>query len=423
MKMLQVDTLASAREKLWKSTEKIPVKVEKVDLLAANGRYLAEDIICQEMVPGFRRSSVDGYAVLSGDTMGASESLPVFLNVIGEVAMGEEAVQTVHSGECVYVPTGGMIPDGADAMVMVEYCEHFSDAEIAVYSSAAPGSHVVEAGEDMKPGDPVLKAGRRLRPQDIGALASLGIMEVPVYVPWKVTVLSTGDEIVAPSETPHPGQVRDINTYGVCAQAEKLGLAVVHYEVVQDQEEMLRKVIRKGMEVSDLVAVSGGSSQGKKDATSRILDELADGGVFTHGLALKPGKPTILAVDEASETLLIGLPGHPVAAILVFDLLARWLWGCKVGAVDVSHENMFAVGSGGEICVRGKMSTNLPGAPGRMTCQLVQIKDGESGERILTPVLGKSGLISTLTRADGYVIIGENEEGLQKGQEVSCVLF
>lgn len=410
MKLLQVDTLAQAREKLWKSTDKIPLKVEKVDLLAANGRYLAEDIPCSEMVPGFRRSSVDGYAVKSGDTQGASESLPVFLEVIGEVAMGQEAAQTVKSGQCVYVPTGGMLPEGADAMVMVEYCEHFSDTEIAVYSSAAAGNHVVEAGEDMKPGDMVLEAGRRLRPQDIGALASLGILEVPVYVPWKITVLSTGDEIVHPSMTPNPGQIRDINTYGVCAQAMKLGMEVVGYQVVPDVEEELRRAVAEAMKVSDIVAVSGGSSQGKKDATSRILDELADGGVFTHGLALKPGKPTILAVDEASETLLIGLPGHPVAAILVFDLLARWLWNRRVGD------------NGGVVTVTGRMSTNLAGAPGRMTCQLVQIHNTPDG-CVLEPVFGKSGLISTLTRADGYVIIGEDEEGLNRGQEVSCNLL
>lgn len=405
MKLLQVDTLAEAREKLWNQAKQIPLSVEKVSLLQANGRYLAEDIFCQEPVPGFRRSSVDGYAVRSSDTMGASESLPVFLQVVGEVAMGQEAIMTVAPGQCVYVPTGGMIPEGADAMVMVEYCEPFSDTEIMVYSSAAAGSYVVEIGEDMKPGDQVLLRGRRLRPQDIGALASLGILEVPVYVPWKVTVLSTGDEIVAPSETPAPGQVRDINTYGVCAQAERLGLAVVDWKVVKDEEAVLRENIRKAMEVSDLVAVSGGSSQGKKDATSRILDELADGGVFTHGLALRPGKPTILAVDQSSRTILMGLPGHPVAAIQVFDLLARWLWNRAVGA-------------GEGFTTTGTMTTNLPGAPGRMTCQLVQIEEC-GGERLLTPVFGKSGLISTLTRADGYVIIGENDEGLQKGEVVT----
>lgn len=404
MELLKVDTIASAREKLIKTVENnIPEKVN-LKILSSLGHVLAEDIFSKEPVPAFRRSTVDGYAVFSNDLTGAAESSPVFLEIVDEISMGAPAEKEIHSGECVYVPTGGMLPTGADAMVMVEYCEMFGSRHIAVYSSIAAGRNIVLAGEDIKEGELVLKHGTILRPQEIGALASLGITEVIVYKAWKITIISTGDELVPPEVTPPLGKIRDINSYSLYAQANKHGLEVIDVFVLKDDEQELKKTIMKAMQLSDIVIISGGSSQGKKDSTKRMIDEVTDGGAFTHGLALKPGKPTILGYEETSKTLLVGLPGHPVAAMLVFELLIIWLWNQITN--QTTTKSVFA-----------RMTSNLAGAPGRMTCQLVRLSKKEN-EYEVEPIFGKSGLITTLTSAEGYLLIDYNKEGLNKGEVV-----
>lgn len=404
MELLKVDTIASARDKLIKAIEHKSRNTVHLNLLSAQGFVLAQDIVSDEEVPAFRRSTVDGYAVMSKDTVGATESLPVLLEIVDEVRMGAPASKEIHSGECVYVPTGGMIPAGADAMVMVEYCELFDSKQIAVHNATAYGKNIVLVGEDITKGDLVIKKGTVIRPQEIGALACLGITEVEVYLPWKITIISTGDELVSPEDTPSLGAIRDINTYGLWAQANKHGLEVVHVRVVKDNEEELKEEIKKAMQVSDIVAISGGSSQGKKDATKKIIDEVASCGAFTHGLALKPGKPTILGYDEDTKVILAGLPGHPVAAMLVFEMLIIWLWSYVTE--QSRAKSVFA-----------RMTSNFAGASGRMTCQLVQLIKQEN-EYYAEPIFGKSGLITTLTKADGYILIEHNKEGVDKGEVV-----
>lgn len=268
------------------------------------------------------------------------------------------------------------------------------------------GANIVEAGDDMKEGEIVLKKGTRLAPASIGVLASLGITRVRAYRPWRITVISTGDELVAPWEKPKPGQVRDINTYGIYAMAEKLGFQVLGHAVLKDERKLLFDTAKQAMAGSDIVVVSGGSSQGKKDETNSVIDELASEGAFTHGLALKPGKPTILGYDRPSKTLLAGFPGHPTAAMLVFELLIGWLWRAVTGEKAPYPWT-------------AEISTNLPAAPGKLTCQLVHLERGEEGRLLACPVFGRSGLISTLSRADGYILIEENKEGLKKGEQVS----
>lgn len=404
MELLKVDTIASARDKLVNVMQNKTLDTVKMKLLNTSGYIIAQDIFSQEAVPAFRRSSVDGYAVVAKDTEGATESLPVFLKIVGEICMGDPATIEIHSGECAYVPTGGMVPEGADAVVMVEYCELFDSRQAAVYSSTASGKSIVLAGEDIKADELVLKRGTRIRPQEMGVLACLGITEVLVYQPWNITIISTGDELISPEEIPSPGKIRDINTYALYAQAKKHGLNVLDTKVLKDNEDELKKAILHAMKESDIIAISGGSSQGKKDATKKIIDEVASSGSFTHGLALKPGKPTIIGYDDNTETLLIGLPGHPVAAILVFEMLINWLW--KQSTNQTSVQTVFA-----------KMSSNLSGAPGRMTCQLVRLIKQEN-EYYAEPIFGKSGLITTLTKADGYLLIDQNKEGLQKDEIV-----
>jgi len=385
------------------------VESERVKISEAMGRVLSEDVLSRYPVPEFRRSSVDGYAVMAKDTQGATENLPVFLEVVEEVQMGQGAKSVIISGQCAYVATGGMIPEGADAMVMVEYCESFDEDNIAVYDAVSPGRNMVGIGEDMLADTILLSRGVVVRPQEIGALASAGIRDVSVYKKMRLTVISTGDELVDANATPELGQIYDINTYALVALAEKHGFTVVHSVVLKDEEQLLKETVREAMNFSDMVVVSGGSSQGKKDVTAKVMDELGTPGVFTHGLALKPGKPTIGGYDTESRTILIGLPGHPVAAMMVFELIGVWIVEELTGKKKRKE-------------IRASMETNVASAPGKATCQLVELIEGEEGY-LARPIFGKSGLITTLTRADGYTMIDVNKEGLKPGEVVKVQLF
>lgn len=409
MELLKVDTLEKARSKLLEAFYDSEMRTEKMPLTRACGFTLSEDIYAPCPVPGFRRSTVDGYALKSAETGGASENLPVFLHTVGEIEMGEEATLELHPGECAYIPTGGMLPAGADACVMVEYCEEFDRNEIAVCHAAASGENVVLIGEDMREGEKVLTRGTVLRAQSVGVLAALGITAVPVYTPWSLTVISTGDELVPPEKFPGPGQVRDINTYGICAQAEALHFQVKNSYVLKDEKDLLLETASQAMQDSDIVVISGGSSKGKKDAAKEVIESIASEGILTNGLALKPGKPTVLGYDRPTGTFLAGLPGHPGAAMLVFELLVKWLWRHRTGGAS-------------PLGIWAELSSNVPGAPGRRTCQLVRLHCGEEGYQAI-PIWGKSGLIHTLAEADGYFMIDDNQEGCAKGELVKVYLL
>lgn len=409
MELLKVDTLEQAREKLMRAVGEDWGKSCRVPVTEALDRILAEDVYGVLDIPGFRRSMVDGYAVQAKDTMGAGESIPVFLRVIEDVAIGTRAGSVIVPGTCAYVPTGGMVPEGADSCVMVEYCEQFDEDHIAVSQPAAPGRHVVEAGEDSQKGALLLRRGTRLRPQEIGALAAEGLTHVKVYAPLKIFIISTGDELTAPGETLRHGKIYDINTYALTALARKHGFLVSGTRTVPDVYEDLRHAILEAKEESDIVLVSGGSSKGKKDMTALLMDELSDPGVFTHGLALKPGKPTILGLDQKSRTLMIGLPGHPVAAMAVFEMLPVWLKRQREGEPE-------------KLPVPAVLSGNVPGTPGRKMLLFVELTRTEEGY-LAGPVFGKSGLMSTMTRADGYAVVELNQEGLRAGDRIWVQIF
>ncbi len=409
MNLLKVDTIAQSREKLKAAVAEKKQAIEFVKLEDALGRVIASDLVSPEPIPHFRRSTVDGYAVRSSDTHGVTDSIPVFLEMVEKISIGTPAVRTIGPGQCAYVPTGGMIPEGADSVVMIEYCETFDADSIAVYDSVSAGRNVVGVGEDIREEALFLKKGTKIRPQEIGVLSSAGVHTVPVYKPWKITIISTGDELVPADQKPGPGQIRDINTYVLEAMSEKYGFEVAGKYVLKDRRELLEEAVKKALQTSDLVAVSGGSSQGEKDHTASVLDQLGDPGVFTHGIALKPGKPTILGYDKPSETILMGLPGHPAAAMMVFELLAVWLYRSET--CQQAPKNTVA-----------KMAVNVAGAPGRATCLLVELKDGPDGY-IAEPILGKSGLMTTLSRAHGYTMIEVNKEGLKAGEPVQVVLL
>lgn len=409
MKLLKVDTVNEARSRLIGCCADLMLQTEVRGLLDAAGHILAEDIYSIENIPPYRRSIMDGYAVRSRDLGAAGDMIPTMLKVSGEVLLGADSSDLkVEPGCCIYVPTGGYVPDGADAVVMIEYCEPFGSGMLAVSKSASPGENVVRVGEDVAEGDLLLPKGRKLRPQDLGVLAAAGVSEIPVFVPWKVTVISTGDELVNPAQTPGPGQIRDINTYTIASRSAAEGFELVRTLYVRDDRDALKEALAAAKGDSDLVLISGGSSQGKKDMTADMIEAAADGGVLTHGIAAKPGKPTITGFDAASRTLFIGLPGHPAAALMVYEQILIHLWR---SLTNCEKERTF----------KAKVNVNVPAAPGRMTFQLVKISEGDVPEAV--PVFARSGMISPVSVSDGYFIMTENQEGIRPGDMVDVHLW
>ena len=299
--------------------------MEAVSLSAALGRILAEDIVAAEYVPDFDRSTVDGYAVRARDTFGCTDAIPAILPLQGEVLMGEGAEFELCAESCVAVPTGGAVPKGADSVVMIEYTEDYGDGTIGISKSAAPGQNMIFRGDDVFPGKVILEKGRVLSSQDIGALAAIGSVQVPVVKKLTVGVISTGDELVPPEVTPGPGQVRDVNSPMLEAMLTGFGVNVINYGIVIDDEALLSEKVTKAVAECDAVLLSGGSSVGVKDAACRIIESM--GSLLLHGIAIKPGKPTILG--KAGDKPLVGLPGHPVAAYFITKLFVLPLL-CKL---------------------------------------------------------------------------------------------
>lgn len=374
---------------------------ELIPLDCAPGRVLAEDITASEYVPDFDRSTVDGYAVLASDTFGCSDAIPAILERKGEVRMGEDAQLTLKRGECAYVPTGGAIPEGADCMVMIEYTEDYGDGTVGILKPGAPGLNLIFRGDDVYPGKAVLCSGQVLRAQDIGALAAIGKMKVPVRPRLRVGVLSTGDELVPPDKTPGPGQVRDVNMPMLTALLREVGAEPVPYGIITDDEALLHNTVRDALESCDAVILSGGSSAGVKDAACRIIEAL--GKLLLHGIAIKPGKPTILG--RAGNKPLIGLPGHPVAAYFVAKLFVLPLLARLEGRQVSDHP------------LRARLSENIGANHGRAQISACRLEE-QRGQLTAVPIHSKSGLITQLAGADGYFIISRDCEGLPKDAAV-----
>jgi len=405
MNLLNVDTIGETRARLMEHCQWISPKTETADLIHAVGRILALDLCSSENIPPYRRSTVDGYAVRSSDIGAASDMLPTFLRVAGEVILGSDSSDlSVEAGCCVYTPTGGEIPRGADCVVMVEYCEAFGDGMLAVSRSASPGENIVQPGEDIKSGESLFKKGRILCAQDIGTMAAVGITAVPVFVPWAITIISTGDELVSPDAVPGPGQIRDINSYTIAARSIREGLYVSRMIAVKDDREALQKALEEAKKSSDVIVMSGGSSKGKKDMSSELIEAAADSGVITHGIAAKPGKPTITGFDRKSRTMFIGLPGHPAAALMIFEQTVIKIWHDMTGQAE-------------DLTVCARITANVQSAPGRRTFQLVTLTE-KTGVIEAVPLFAKSGMISPMSRSDGYFEMTENQEGVRAGDLV-----
>ena len=411
--MSELFNLITIEEALQRAEEKAQQKLptEVVKITASSGRVLAQDIVSQVNLPPFTRSTMDGYAVKAADTFGASENLPVYLEVVDQVAMGEKAEQEIKSGQAVEVATGGMLPPGADAVVMVEHTEVVGDREIEVTTAVGEGENIVVAGEDIEQGAELLAQGHRLRPQDIGALAGIGEVEVEVYAPPRVAVISTGDEIIPPEQQPKPGQIRDINTYSIGSFAGQLGCQIDYGGIVPDQKLQLKQALNHKLADNDVVILSGGSSVGAKDLTIEVIEELGEPGVVAHGVSIKPGKPTIIAAIEG--TLVIGLPGHPTSALIVFAIvvkpLLKKLTGEEASASAVQKTT-------------AQLTRNVASSPGRTEYIRVRLTT-EEGKLQAEPMLGKSSLITTMVNADGLVEVGRGREGIKAGTEVPILLF
>ncbi len=384
---------------------------ERVPLAEAFGRVLARDIVASEDLPEFDRSTVDGYAVRAADTTGASDKTPSRLALVGEVLMGAAAVVAVRPGEAVRIPTGGMLPQGADAVVMLEDVDVRGGREIALKRPAAPGGNVIRRAEDVSRGEVALRQGIRLRPQDVGLLAAIGIVDVELFLQPRVAVLATGDEIVPADRHPAMGQVRDVNTYALVALIRQEGGIPRSFGIIEDNHDVLLRTLEEARATSDLVLISGGSSVGAKDAAAQAIDALGRPGVVVHGVSIKPGKPTILAV--ANGTPIIGLPGHPVSGMVIFDVFVRDLVRGLAGRTVTRQFGR---------TVRARMGRRIPSAGVREDHIRVflELRDGTLWAM---PLLGKSGIITTMTRADGVIVVPLGQESVEQGADVEVRLF
>ena len=395
--------------------EKAPVfpqvATETVDLLESFGRILASDIIADVDLPGFDRSTMDGYGVRAVSTFGASEANPAYLTVKGTVAMGEKPAFSIGPGEAARISTGGMLPDGADGVVMVEHAEMIDDLTLEVYKSVAPGQHVVARGEDIRKDHVMVSGGTAIRPQEAGILAAFGIGRVSVYRKPVIGILSTGDEVVPMEQTPGLGRIRDINTYTLSGLIRDCGAVPMPFGIVGDDYDSLFAACSTALQQTDMLLISGGSSVGVRDFTIEVLKALEQSEILVHGISISPGKPTILA--KSKNKAIWGLPGHVVSAMVVFHAVVKPFVARISG---LSTENRQTVP------VPAFLSRNLSSAQGRtdyVRVKLMKKEDGWWAE----PILGKSGLINTMVKADGLITIGLNTEGLVKGDLVEVAVL
>jgi molybdopterin molybdotransferase len=382
--------------------------LEVVQLEQALGRICAQDVRAAAALPGFDRSAVDGYAVRARDTFGASDSIPAYLRVAGAVRMGEAADEAVPAQQAVAIPTGGMVPPGADAIVMVEHTQEALQGTIEVLRPVAPGDGIVRADEDALPGDVIVRAGDRLRAQDLALLAACGAVEVPVYARPRVTILATGDEVVPPDALDvQPGQVRDALSVSVGALVTEAGGDPVPRPIVPDHREALEAALAEAIGSSDVVVICAGSSVGGRDETARAVAGLPGAEIFCHGLAIKPGKPALLAHSDGIP--IVGLPGNPRSALVVFRLIGIGLVRLVAGATVTSPRPG---------TIRARLTQDLPSAAGRLDIVQVRLRGSEA-----EPLFGSSSLLSVLTAADGFLTVAEDANGLPAGTEVEVVPY
>ncbi len=415
-----------AREKLLSHLSALTVDSVSIDVSSALGRITAVDVFAPHPLPDFQRTTVDGYAVRARDTFGATDSLPAYLNLIGEVPMGDSPSFEIGAGQCALIHTGGMLPNGADAVVMLEYTQQTSEVskdlgglprEIEIFKSVADGENLIRIGEDVAQNQLVIPKGTQIRPAEIGGLMALGFTSVDVAKKPRVALISTGDEVIDPAQTPRPGQVRDINSYTLGALVEKSGGVAVRYGIFGDSFQLLKEAAAKALSECDVVIITAGSSASTRDMTAEVIRQLGEPGVLVHGINTRPGKPTILGV--CSGKAVIGLPGNPVSALVNGYLFVVPVIEKLLGALPKPKAT-----------VQAKLTVNLPSQAGREDWWPVKLSPspavgrGARGEGMVAdPIFGKSNLIFTLASADGLLCIHPDATGLSAGEMVEVVLI
>ena len=382
---------------------------EKLPALSALGRVTAEDVRAPHPLPAFPRSTVDGYAVYAADTFGASESMPAYLALVGEVPMGVSPAIDLRPGQAALIHTGGMLPAGSDAVVMLEQTQSVRSGEIEVLRPVAAGENVILVGEDVAEGEIVLPAGVCLRPAEIGGAMALGITSLRVAIKPRVGILSSGDEIVPPDQSPQPGQVRDVNSYALAALISEAGGEPVLYGIFPDRLDVMKQAARKALAECDLVVVTAGSSASARDMTSEAIASLGSPGVLVHGVNVRPGKPTILAVCDGKAV--VGLPGNPVSALVIAGLFV----------VPVVERILGLKSRRPRPSIRATLLTNIASQAGREDWVAVQLSQGKIGWEA-APIFAKSNLIFSLVRADGLVCIPPDATGIAAGETVTVFL-
>jgi molybdopterin molybdotransferase len=397
-----------------------PFASEAVHISHSLGRISASDIASPEELPEFDRSTMDGYAVKSADTFGAAESRPALLRVVGEIPMGTMPDSTLSKGEAMKIATGGALPHGADAVVMFEQTQPVDAVNIEVVKPVAPLENVIHAGDDIKKGEVILTHGHRIRPQDMAALAGVGITRVSVFEKPKIAIISTGNEIVPADTVPAPGQIRDSNSYNLEGLITQMGGVPVKMGIVPDDYSRLRRTLEKALHDCRMILMTGGSSVGTADLTAKVINDVGRPGVLVHGVSIKPGKPLIIGMVGTPErhVPIFGLPGHPAAVSICFELFVKPILVRLSG--EVPHPALEGVSS--YRSVNAKLARSISSSPGREDHVRVTLekKDGQLWAR---PVFGASGLISTLVKAVGTVVVPVNKIGIEAGEEVDVRLF
>jgi molybdenum cofactor synthesis domain-containing protein len=407
-KLLSLD---EAKKRIEKAFSPKPFGIEKIPLLKAVGRVLAEDVTSPINVPPFHRSTVDGYAVKAEDTFGAEEDNPVALRLVGRVNVGEISSLTVEGSSTVEIVTGAPLPANTDAVVMVENTVQ-KDGKILVYKPVAKGENVMRLGSDIRKDETVLKRGISMSSCELGVLAAVGVTHVKVFKQPRVVIISTGAEIVEPGKPLPSGKIYDINTYTLTAAVLESGGEPIGFGIAQDDDiELLRKTLKKAIDVADVVITSGGVSVGPKDVVPRIIDELGKPGLVVHGVAVKPGKPVAFAIIDSKPVF--SLPGNPTSSLLMFHLLVRPILFTMAG----KEEKPFAT-------VKAIVTARLFSARGRRTFITVTLSRDDESRWLASPVpTGQSGAITTLAKADGYVELKETQQFIEAGEEVNVFLF
>lgn len=407
MEFFNVKRLDEVKEILDLEFENFEIQEEKVKIENLVGRIISKDIVSTLDIPDFDRSTVDGYGVRLKDIAGVSENNPAVLDLIGSVEMGEISSIKIGKNETLYIPTGAHVAHEFDGVVMIEHAEVI-DGEVFIYRPLSYNENIVLKGDDVSKGETCIKAGTIIKPNHIAIIAALNYEEVDVYKKIKVALISTGDELIEAGDHYEIGKIIDSNRHTIASNLKNIGCEVVLSEIVKDRYELVRSALQRSLKISDIVIFSGGSSVGKLDFTSDVINEIGDPGVLVHGIAIKPGKPTI--IGKVEDKIVFGLPGHPASCLISLKLVVEEFIYKKLNIIDR------------KIPIICKSNFQVNSNNGRDNFYMVKI-DTQSNEYIANAIRGTSGMLSIFSQADGYVKIPMEKEGLYKGDLLEVHLF